>query len=257
MTPPLIERRELAEALRGAVARGELFADFQPQADLATGAIVGAEALVRWRHPSLGLVPPSNFIPLAEDGGMINEIGRFMLDEGFRCAADWAQRGIPLTVSVNVSPVQLRDSEVVDYIAAIPERAQLPPNTVLIEVTESLPHEDLPGVTARLGELRELGIGVSIDDVGAGHATLDLVKVLPASEVKLDLSLLQDATSDAYDLMTEIIAAVRPRGIAVVAEGIETIGQLYRARDLGCARGQGYLIGRPMSCGNLEKLLAL
>jgi EAL domain-containing protein (putative c-di-GMP-specific phosphodiesterase class I) len=238
------------------VDRGEIFADYQPQADLETGAIVGAEALMRWRHPQLGIVPPSNFVPLAEDSGLIHQLGLFMLDEGFRCAADWAERGIPLSISVNVSPVQLRDSAVVEHIAAIPARAVLAPGSVVVEVTESLPHEDLPGVVARLGELRELGIGVSIDDVGAGHATLDLVRELPATEVKLDLSLLQLEIPGAFDTMTEIIDAVRPRDITVVAEGIETIGQLYRARDLGCARGQGYLIGRPMSCGDLERLLS-
>lgn len=237
--------------------RGEIFAEYQPQADLETGGIVGAEALMRWRHPQLGIVPPSNFIPLAEDSGLIHELGLFILDEGFQCAADWADRGIPLSISVNVSPVQLRDDAVVAHIAAIPERHRLAAGSVIIEVTESLPHEDLPGVVARLGELRELGLGVSIDDVGAGHATLDLVKVLPATEVKLDLSLLQQHTPAAYDTMTEIIAAVRPRDITVVAEGIETIGQLYRARDLGCARGQGYLIGRPMACEDLERLLKI
>lgn len=238
------------------MGRGEFYAEFQPQADLATGVIVGAESLVRWRHPQLGVVPPSNFIPLAEDSGVIHEIGRFMLDEGMRCAADWAARGIPIGVSVNVSPVQLRDAGVVQHIAASLEQQALPAEALTIEITESLPLEDLPTVVALLGELRQLGIGVSVDDMGVGYATLALVEALPASEVKLDLSLLQLDTPDAYDTMSAIVAAVSPRGIAVVAEGIETIGQLYRARDLGCARGQGYLIGRPMPCGDLEKLLS-
>jgi len=255
--PPLAERRNLANDLVGAVDRGEVFAEYQPQADLATGAIVAAESLVRWRHPQLGLVPPSNFIPLAEDGGVIHEIGRFMLDEGLQCAADWADRGIPLSISVNVSPVQLRDSGIVDLVTQSLARRSLAPGSLTIEITESLPIEDLPTVVGRLNELRALGIGVSIDDVGAGHATLDLVEQLPASEVKLDLSLVQRGTTDAYEVMAEIIGTVTPRGVVVVAEGIETIGQLYRARDLGCARGQGYLIGRPMACDDLERLLRI
>ena len=253
--PPLSDRRDLANALRGAAGRGELFAVFQPQADLATGAIVGAEALVRWRHPTIGLVPPSNFIPLAEDGDLIHEIGGFMLEEGAKCAADWASRGIPLSVSVNVSPLQLRDDVVVEQLSSLLSEHSLAGGSMILEITESLPIEDLPAVVTRLNSIRALGAGVSIDDVGAGHATLELVEQLPASEVKLDLSLLHgNATS--LDLMTDIITAVRPRGIVVVAEGIETIGQLYRARDLGCARGQGYLIGRPMACSDLERLLA-
>ena len=234
-----------------------MFAEYQPQADLATGAIVAAESLVRWRHPQLGIVPPANFIPLAEDAGVIHEIGRFMLDEGVRCAVEWAARGIPLTVSVNVSPIQLRDSGVVDQITQSLSQHALAPGSLTIEITESLPLEDLPAVVSRLAALRELGVGVSIDDVGAGYATLALVEQLPASEVKLDLSLTQEGTASSHDVMAEIIAAVTPRGISVVAEGIETIGQLYLARDLGCTRGQGYLIGRPMSCDDLEKLVSL
>ena len=255
--PPLTDRRELSDALRGAIERDELFAEYQPQADLLTGGVVAAESLVRWRHPRFGLVPPANFIPLAEDSGVIHEIGRFMLDEGVRCAADWAARGIPLSISVNVSPVQLRDDALVTHLADSLASSKLAGGSMTLEITESLPLEDLPAVITRLESLRALGLGISIDDVGAGFATLELVEQLPATEVKLDLSLLQDGTSDAYDVMAAVVANAVPRGISVVAEGVETIGQLYRARDLGCARGQGYLIGRPMSCDDLERLLAV
>lgn len=254
--PPLSDRREMGDALHGAVTRGELFAEYQPQADLVTGGVVAAESLVRWRHPRFGLVPPARFIPLAEQTGAIHEIGRFMLDEGVQCAVDWAERGIPLSISVNVSPLQLRDDDLLEHLTGSLERTPLAPGSITLEITESLPLGDLPAVIVRLEALRTLGVGISIDDVGAGYATLDLVAQLPATEVKLDLSLLQEGSDDAYDVMAAVVAEATPRGISVVAEGVETIGQLYRARDLGCTRGQGYLIGRPMSCDDLERLMA-
>jgi len=251
----MASRRALADALEGAVVRDEIHVEFQPQVDLTTGTIVGAEALSRWRNDEFGRIPPANFIPLAEDTGAIHEIGRYMIDQGFKCAADWARRGIPLSISVNVSPIQLRNSVIVEHIAANLDRRSVAPEMFSIEITESLPLEDLPATVERLNEIRSLGIGVSIDDFGSGYSTVELIDTLPCTELKFDLSLLHDRSIEADDLMRRIVGDVKPRGIRVVAEGIETVSQLYRARDLGCDRAQGYLTGRPVSCSELELML--
>lgn len=255
VTPPLAGRRALADALEGAVLRNEIYAEYQPQVDLQTGQIVGAEALSRWRTEEFGRIPPANFIPLAEDTGAIHEIGRFMIIEGFRCAADWARRGVQVSMSVNVSPIQLRNDEIVAQIADNLDRRSVAPEMFSIEITESLPLDDLPAVIERLNQIRALGVGVSIDDFGSGFSSVELIESLPASELKFDLSLMHDRSDSTEELMAHIVSDVKPRGIRVVAEGIETVSQLYRARSLGCDRAQGFLTGRPVSCSELELML--
>ena len=235
--------------------RDEIYAEYQPQVDLETGRIVGAEALSRWRNDEFGRIPPANFIPLAEDTGAIHEIGRYMIVEGFRCAADWARRGLGVSMSVNVSPMQLRSDDIVQQITDNLDRRSVAPEMFSIEITESLPLEDLPNVIGRLNRIRALGVGVSIDDFGAGFSSVELVDSLPASELKFDLSLIHDRSESAEELMSRLVSEVKPRGIRIVAEGIETVSQLYRARALGCDRAQGFLTGRPMSCNDFEQLL--
>jgi len=236
----------VATELAGAVARGEITAVFQPQIDIASRRIVAVEALARWNHPLLGAVSPAEFIPVAEELGLISEIGDFMLDESCRCSSHWIDSGLSVEVAVNVSPAQLANVDFLDRIQSNLERHRLSADSLTIEITESLPVAEVPSVLVRLAELRELGVGISVDDFGTGHASVDRIATLPVSELKLDQSLVQDLNPPP-EFLTEAIAVAKQGGLRVVAEGVETEQQFERARGLGCDRAQGYLFGRPAS----------
>jgi|GEM_PF-578670 len=240
------EPPDLAADLRGAVARGEISAWFQPQLDTTTGEIVAAEALCRWRHPELGSIGPATFIPVAEDAGLIGEIGRFMAEQCFAALEDWSSSDRPLDISVNVSPVQLRTSEFIDWLAAEVAARVFAGGQLTIEITESRPIADVDVVVRRLEVLRDLGVGVAIDDFGAGHASLAQLERLHGTEVKLDRSLVSDLSDRATAEMANAISVAQRSGIRVVAEGVETAEHLDRVARLGCDRAQGYLISRPM-----------
>lgn len=241
---------DLETALSGAVSRGEITAVFQPQFDLATHQLVGAEALCRWTHPELGPVSPTEFIAAAEDAGLIDEIGRFMAERCCEMLTDWR-----LDISVNVSPYQLETPEFTEWLAECLASHRLRGGTLTLEITESRPIADIAPVLRRLEPLRRVGVGVALDDFGAGHASLTQLKRLHGTEVKLDRSLVADRSEAASQRMAQAIALAHRSGIRVVAEGIETADDLRRARDLGCDRGQGYLLGRPMPRKHLETLL--
>jgi EAL domain-containing protein (putative c-di-GMP-specific phosphodiesterase class I) len=241
--------------LHGAVSRGEIVPYFQPQLDLQTRETVAVEVLCRWMHPEHGMVSPAEFIPVAEANGAILEIGNFMLEETCRAASEWHQQGLPLEVSVNVSPIQLAQLDFFDVLLDNLEHLGLPPQTLTIEITESLPIADLPMVVDRLASLRDLGLGVSIDDFGTGYSSISQLQSLPATELKLDQSLVQDDSPETEELVTAVIGVVRSRGIRVVAEGVETQVQLDRVIGLGCNRVQGYLFNRPMPREDIDALL--
>ena len=244
----------VATELEGAVARGEMRAVFQPQIDVATRRIVAVEALARWTHPQLGAVSPADFIPVAEQLGLIGEIGDFMLDESCRCSSQWIAAGLNVEVAVNVSPAQLATVDFLDRIQSNLERHRLSADTLTIEITESLPVAEVPTVLVRLAELRELGVGVSVDDFGTGHSSNERLATLPVNELKLDQSLVQDLNPPP-EFLTEAIALARQRGLRVVAEGVETEEQFDRARRIGCDRAQGYLFGRPASEADITREL--
>jgi EAL domain-containing protein (putative c-di-GMP-specific phosphodiesterase class I) len=232
--------------LHGAVARGEIIPFFQPQVDLATREPVAVEVLCRWIHPKFGQISPAEFIPVAEANGAILDIGTFMLEETCRAAAEWHSDGYPLEVSVNVSPIQLAKPDFFDVLLHNLESLGLPPQTLTIEITESLPISDLPMVVSRLASLRDLGLGVSIDDFGTGYSSIAQLQSLPATELKIDQSLVQDESQETQALMTAVVGVVRSRGIRIVAEGVETEQQLQRVLELGCDRAQGYLFSKPV-----------
>jgi len=244
-------------ALPGAVARGEISAWFQPQVDIETGATVGAEALCRWRHPELGVVSPAVFIPLAEETGDIEEIGRFMAEQTFEAFAHWARLIPPLDVSVNVSPRQLLTGAFTDWLAEQLDALSGRRGVVTIEITESRPLEDVPALVHRLNRLRELGLGIAIDDFGVGQSSLLQLKRLHGTELKIDRSLVVDESGPTTRLLRRAIDAAHDLGIRVVAEGIETAAHLRRMRDLGCDRAQGYLLGRPMPRPQFDALVAV
>lgn len=242
--------------LIGAVARREIMAWYQPQLDLSTGLIVAAEALSRWQHPQRGLLAPSSFIDLAETVDLIGEIGEFMLDDGCECAAAWLAGGTSIEVSVNVSASQLANSAFFDRLAACLLDMPLDPHLITLEITESRVIADRDDAAVRLNRLRSLGVGVSIDDFGTGFSSIDQVLALPATELKIDRSLVQGEVRDGETLMAAVVGLAHERGLRVVAEGIESASQLELARDLGCDRAQGYLIGMPMPKDELTALLS-
>lgn len=251
----MVGEERLAHDLRGAAERGEIVAYYQPQLDLHTGVIVAAEALARWWHPELGLIAPGIFIPIAEETDVIHSLGRFMLDEVLVTAADWRAAGIELEMSVNVSANQLTAQTFFDSLDADLAHYRLGPNAVTIEITESRPILETPSIAIRLDELRRRGLGISIDDFGVGYSTLQQLDRMPATELKIDRSLVQDDAVEAFALMTAVVELAHWRGLRVVAEGVETSEQLARVRELDCDRAQGYLLGMPMSQGELEDLV--
>lgn len=242
---------ELAARLPGAAERGEIQAWFQPQVDVQTGRMVGAEALARWRHPDLGSVPPTEFIPIAEETGEIAEIGRFMAEEACMAISEW-----DLDISVNVSPTQLEDSVFADWLERTLRRFRAARGRLTLEITEGRAIEHATAVVRRLDRLRAVGAGVAIDDFGAGHASITQLKRLHGTELKIDRALVVDGSSAALDLLTATVGVAHRAGIRVVAEGVETVEQLQRIARIGCDRAQGYFLGRPMRKADLAEALA-
>jgi EAL domain-containing protein (putative c-di-GMP-specific phosphodiesterase class I) len=245
---------DLAVALPGAVERGELVAYFQPQIDLETSRVVAAEALARWNHPEFGLIGPAEFIPLAEGSGLVAGIGTFMLQQACRQVAAWHAAGFDVEVAVNVSILEL-GVDYSDELLAVLSECGTDPSWITLEITETRAIDDLDGMTASLSKAKESGVAVSIDDFGIGHSTIDRARRLEADELKIDRSYIQgddELLNEVRDVLEEAHAA----GVRLVAEGIETEEHLRRAKELGCERGQGFLLGPPVSAEELLELLA-
>ncbi|GAB2466874.1 hypothetical protein GCM10027029_31510 [Conyzicola lurida] len=243
----------MLDELSGAVDRGEIVAYFQPQIDVHSGHVVGVEALCRWVHPHRGLLAPNHFIPLAEENGLIHALGAFMLKAGAGQAEAWHRRGFELDVSVNVSALQLEQSAFVELVAETLLAVSFDPHHLTLEITESSPVETSVTTRASLEALSSLGVGISVDDFGTGHSTIDQLRTLPATEVKLDKSLVQ---RDVEPQLTEIVDNALHRGLRVVAEGVESAEHLEHARELHCDRAQGFLIAPPSTPEELDSLLA-
>jgi EAL domain-containing protein (putative c-di-GMP-specific phosphodiesterase class I) len=241
--------------LVGAVERSEIVPYYQSQFDIASGAIVGVEALCRWQHPRDGLLAPDLFIEVAERSNLIHEIGDFMLDRSCRCAARWETLGHPIEVSVNVSAVQLADPSFFDRLMANLDDFALEPRLLTVEITESVEITDRDDAAARLGMLREAGVGISIDDFGSGHSSLNQVLSLPATELKIDRSIVQSRAEGSQEQIASTVDLAHDRGLRVVAEGVETEEQLQLVRELGCDRVQGFLVGVPLPEAEMERLL--
>lgn len=251
----MVSTEQLTRDLDTAVKRGEIEAVFQPQFDLHTGAVVAVETLARWDHDELGAVPPNDFIPLAENAHLIHRLGRLMIDQALDCLVSLREQGLAVEVSVNVSAVQLETLEFYDLLERDLSQHALADGALVIEITESLPILEVPSIVSRLEELRHRGLGIAIDDYGTGHSSLRQLERVPATELKLDQSLVRDSSTEVIDLMRAVIELAHFRGIRVVAEGIETHEQLGRMKELGCDRGQGFLLAMPLSRDELESLL--
>ena len=246
----------MPDDLVGAVERGEIVAYFQPQIDLASHVIVAVEALVRWNHPRLGQLAPREFVALAEQTGLIHAIGKHVLEQCLEAVDEWRAAHTQLEVSVNVSPIQLASPDFSQHLTAELTQRALPRDALTIEITESMPVVDLPGAVVRLHQLRDLGLGIALDDFGVGHATIDQLDQLPVTELKLDRSLVQNDRESMTNYLGEIVDLAHQRDVRVVAEGVETQAHLQRVRALGCDRAQGYLLGRPMPRADVERLLS-
>jgi diguanylate cyclase (GGDEF)-like protein len=249
-------RSDLAVALR----RNELIVEYQPIIDLADGRINGAEALVRWQHPTRGLIGPTEFIPVAEQTGLITDIGDWVLRTAATEASRWRSRSgtqIPLYVSVNVSALQLRDHSMVERVASALAHSGLPAHALTLELTESLLMDDVEMTRSVLQELRDLGVSIAVDDFGTGYSSLAYLRQFPVDLLKIDRSFVSDIGTrpEARTLAADIVTLARALGVTSVAEGIETQEQLALLRSMGCTLGQGYLLGRPMSAEQLVRRL--
>ena len=238
----------LARELRFAAARGEITARFQVQVDVRRGLVVALEALSRWQHPRLGIVPPNAFIPIAEAIDAMNAVGDVMLEAACRYGAALTNAGRRVGVAVNVAAEQLSQRRFVERVAHHLESSGLPAALLTLELTESRP---APATAARtLAGVRSLGVGVSVDDVRTLEEAIDRVRSLPITELKVDRSVIQRLPEDSRDAAV-LAGFAREHGLQSVAEGVETPSQWDAVRELGYDRAQGYLFGRPMTPGQM------
>jgi EAL domain-containing protein (putative c-di-GMP-specific phosphodiesterase class I) len=257
MNADAIDRLHIENDLRKAIAGGELHIEYQPQVD-ETGSIVAAEALLRWKHPLRGPVPPSLFIPLAEETGLIVPIGEWVLLQVCEQIRDWRDAGYaPIKVAVNLSPRQFRQHDMVSMISTALARYDLPPDCLELEITEgSLMHS--PDEAAELlAELHRLGFRLAVDDFGTGYSSLAYLKRFPLHALKIDRSFVSDIETnrDSASIAGAVIALAHSLGLKVIAEGVEELGQMDFLRGMNCDFAQGYLFGRPMPPERFETLL--
>jgi EAL domain-containing protein (putative c-di-GMP-specific phosphodiesterase class I) len=259
MRAEAVARLDTEAALRRALGHGQLCLEFQPVVDLASGRIGAMEALVRWRHPTRGLVPPGDFIPLAEESGLILPLGAEVLEMACRQAAAWAAGpGAPLKVAVNLSPRQLADPDLVPMVASHLRASKLDPSLLCLEITESSLMETVENPREILDQLRTLGVTLVIDDFGTGYSSLSRLRRFPVATLKIDRSFVAELGCDPKGL--DVVAAMVNLGHAldmeVVAEGIETQAQLQHLRELGCDGGQGFFLARPAPAEAVTTLLS-
>jgi EAL domain-containing protein (putative c-di-GMP-specific phosphodiesterase class I) len=242
-------RSQLDAELRNALKCNELVLHYQPQIDLKTGALSGVEALLRWQHPVRGLLPPGHFIADAEEMGLIPEIGAWVMREACLQHKRWRTGGLTVPrVSVNVSNGQLPRSNFVASVREITAAAEMPPGVFEIEITETMLVEGGNAAMESLNQLAADGIHIAIDDFGTGYSSFSYLKIMPAQVLKLDMSFIVDLSADnnAGKIVAAIINMAHALQKEVVAEGIERMDQMLLLKSLGCDRGQGYLLGRPV-----------
>ena len=242
------ERFRIVDGLRRALGTPELALHFQPQVAL-DGSLIGAEALLRWTSPTMGRVPPSAFIPVAEETGLIHALGEWSLRAGCECLARWKEEGRPFRghLSINVSPWQLARPEFVDRLADIAGAAELEPEQLTLEITESAILFDVGETVAKLRQIRPLGVRIALDDFGTGYSSLALLKDLPLDEIKIDQSFVREIDDGANKHLIRVVVAIGAElGMQVIAEGVETPAARDTLATLGCTCFQGYLFARPM-----------
>ena len=253
-----IERQSLEADLRHAIERQELILHYQPKLNLATGAIIGAEALLRWRHADRGLVSPAHFLATAEDCGLIIPIGRWVLREACRQARAWQLAGLPsLCISTNVSSVELRTPGFVSSVRAVLTETGLEPRFLELELNETALLDDGPSVADVLKQLKEIGVLLALDDFGTGYSSLSHLQRFPIDALKIDQSFVRDLAvgEDNAGLVTAMIGIGKSLHMQVVAEGVETSEQVAVLKEHGCPQGQGHYFSRPVPAEDFGRLL--
>lgn len=246
----------LKNALRHPSLCEQLVIHYQPQVNIKTNQIVGVEALVRWLHPTRGLLSPAQFIPIAEEAGLVHIIGEWVLRTACKQASAWQANGYrPLRVGINISAQELKMGLMAERVKSALLESGLDASLLEIEVTESaLQTQD--GVVGALHAIKKLGVGLALDDFGSGYSSLGSLRSLPLDRLKIDRSFIQDVQEEGggRSLITAIIALGNTLGLEVIAEGVETEGQLDILRDAGCDEVQGFLFGKPMIAADLDKI---
>jgi diguanylate cyclase (GGDEF)-like protein len=255
MSDMLTERLALDAAVREAQKREEFYLVYQPQYSLNTGRIIGAEVLIRWQHPVLGLVPPVKFIPVVEENGLIIEIGRWVLSEAIKKIAYLATLGHPLTLAVNVSARQLSDAGFVEYVKTLLGEYDVPGELLELELTETLLMNNIEQGLRVMRELTDVGVQWAIDDFGTGYSSLAYLRRFPLSKLKIDRSFVLDMEQGGQSVVRTIIRMAQSLHMSVIAEGVEEMEQLDILMKMGCDEVQGFLFSRPISGKNLVDLL--
>jgi diguanylate cyclase (GGDEF)-like protein len=248
-------RRALEVDLRQALGRGEFALHYQPLVNVASRNVTGFEALLRWHHPERGLISPAEFIPLAEEIGLIGPIGEWVLRQACTDAAAWPA---PIGVAVNLSPVQFRSRHLVTAVFSALAGSHLPASRLELEITEAVMLDDTESTLATLHQLRALGVRISMDDFGTGYSSLSYLRRFPFDKIKIDQSFIRDLPdrSDSVAIVRAVSGLGRSLGMTTTAEGVETTEQLAALEREGCDEVQGYLFGRPAPVGELAALLA-
>ena len=249
-----LANRFLEEDLRSALRENQIFVVYQPQAMVDDLEVVGFEALMRWRHPSRGMIDPRHFIPIAESTGLIASLGAWILREACTEAAKWHK---PLRISVNVSAVQFIQADLPALVESVVVETGIDPHRLELEITETAVIKDIAGAARMFDALRQLGVHIVLDDFGAGYSSLQILKSLPFDKVKIDRSLLQDVghTMKADAIIGSILRLARTLNLNVAAEGVETRDQLAVLRHEKCDELQGYLLGRPEPISHYDRVL--
>jgi diguanylate cyclase (GGDEF)-like protein len=250
-----LRRLQLLTGLRDAINLGGLTLKYQPKVDLKSGKVVGAEALVRWHHDELGEIPPGEFVPLAEERGLIGPLSEWVLSESGGQCGRWVHEGFDVGVSANISARNLYDPGLVRWLGRLFDEGIVTPGRLTLELTETQIAEDLPMARQILRRLQSIGARLSIDDFGTGYSSLSYLSKLPLDELKIDRSFVLDLESGdgpAASMVQTIIALGHDLGLHVVAEGVETGEMITTLQDLGCDQAQGYHVSRPLSAGALE-----
>jgi EAL domain-containing protein (putative c-di-GMP-specific phosphodiesterase class I) len=244
------KRLKLTNELRNALRRNELSLHYQPQISLRTGGLIGAEALLRWRHPEWGSVSPAEFIPVAEESGLIEAIGAWVIDEACRQVAAWDRLGLPpLTIAVNCSTRQFQQPQMLHQtVREALQRSGLQPSRLELEITETVLVQDIGKTRRLLEQFRALGVRIAVDDFGTGYSSLYYLKRLPIDKLKVDKSFVRELESNSDDrtIAASVAALGHSLGLKVIAEGVETSEQLRLLESMHCDEAQGYLWSRPL-----------
>ena len=249
----LHERRELEIDLRRALALKQFELHYQPFLDLTTNSVIGFEALLRWRHPVRGNVPPLSFIPVAEENGLILKIGEWVIRAACEAASSWPGERI---VAVNVSPLQFKADTLLTTVASALARSGLAPGRLELEITESALLDDTSNVLSTLHALRDLGVKISMDDFGTGYSSLSYLQKFPFNKIKIDRSFVANVDNDSRAILKAVSGLGNTLGMAITAEGVETAEQLAHIRDQRCTHVQGFLTGRPMPADQVNAFLS-